>query len=118
KVWHVNPPKTVVLTLEDGTNQQFNIPEKQKFNINGEMVDAWGLKKGMKVTATKIVEEPVVEVSQQAKVSGELLPPPPTPPADVPILVAAATVPPPPSSAAPAELPKTGSSVPLIGLFA
>ena len=26
KVWHVNPPNSVVLTLEDGTNQSFKIP--------------------------------------------------------------------------------------------
>jgi len=31
KVWHVNPPSTVVLTLEDGTNEQFTIPKDQKF---------------------------------------------------------------------------------------
>jgi hypothetical protein len=37
KVWHVTPPNTVVLTLEDGTNEQFKIPNNQKFNIDGEM---------------------------------------------------------------------------------
>ena len=31
KVWRVSPPNSVILTLEDGTNQSFNIPKGQKF---------------------------------------------------------------------------------------
>ena len=42
-------------------------------------------------------------------------PPPPAPPADVPILIAVAE--PAPAPASPAELPKTGSLLPLIGLL-
>ena len=110
KVWHVSPP-----TLEDGSNQQFKIPKGQKFNVDGQMVDAWGLKKGMKVSATKVVEEPVTEVSVKKELSGTM---PPPPPPDVPILVAeAAPAPAPAAPAAPAELPKTGSPLPLIGLL-
>ena len=77
KVWHVNPPTSVILSLEDGTNQKFNIPKDQKFDVDGQKVDAWGLKKGMKISATKIVEEPVTQVEQEAKVSGQMPPPPP-----------------------------------------
>ena len=117
KVWHVNPPSTVVLTLEDGTNQQFTIPNDQKFNIDGQQKDAWGLKKGMKITATKVVEEPVDVYEHQQHISGTMPPPPPAPPADEPILIAEATPPPAPAAAAPAELPKTGSILPLIGLL-
>jgi hypothetical protein len=116
KVWHVTPPSTVILTLEDGTNQQFKIPKDQKFNVNGQMTDAWGLKKGMQISATKIVEEPVDVYDRHTKLAGTMPPPPPPPPADVPILVAEAT-PPPAPAAAPAELPKTGSILPLIGLL-
>src|SRR5215469_3727482 len=65
KVWHVTPPTSVILTLDDGTNQQFKIPKDQKFNVDGQMVDAWGLKKGMKISATKVVEEPTIEVAHQ-----------------------------------------------------
>jgi hypothetical protein len=118
KVWHVNPPTTVVLTLEDGSNQSFKIPKGQQFNIDGQMVDAFGLKKGMKISATKIVEEPVTVVEQQKQLTGSMPPPPPPPPADAPILVAAAPPTPAPAApAAPAELPKTGSLLPLIGLL-
>jgi len=115
KVWHITPPTSVILTLEDGTNQQFKIPKDQKFNVGGQMVDAWGLKKGMKVSATKIVEEPVTEVSQQKQLAGEMPPPPPPPPAEQPILVAEVT--PPAAPTAPAELPKTGSVLPLLALL-
>lgn len=128
KVWDVSPPNSVILTLEDGTNQRFKIPKDQKFDVNGQMTDAWGLKKGMTVSATKIVEQPAVQVQQDAKLTGSM-PAPPPPPADAPILIAAvapAAVPettpraaaePPKHNApqAPAELPKTGSPLSSIG---
>jgi LPXTG-motif cell wall-anchored protein len=58
-----------------------------------------------------------VEVYEhQQQVSGTMPPPPPAPPVDVPILIAENT-PPPAPAAAPAELPKTGSILPLIGLL-
>jgi hypothetical protein len=52
KVWNVNPTNSVILTLEDGTNQQFKIPKGQKFNVDGQETDARGLRKGMKISAT------------------------------------------------------------------
>jgi hypothetical protein len=113
KVWHVSPPTSIILTLEDGTNQSFKIPKGQQFNVDGQMVDAWGLKKGMTISATKIVEEPITVIEQQKQLTGSM--PPPPPPADVPILVAVAE-PAPAAPAAPAELPKTGGFLPLIGL--
>jgi hypothetical protein len=120
KVWFVSPPNSVILTLEDGKNQQFKIPKNQKFNVDGEMVDAWGLKKGMKISATKVVEVPEIVVSQQRKVTGSSPPPPAPPPADVPILVVEeeeVVVPVEVAQAAPAELPKTASPLSLIGLL-
>jgi len=116
KVWQVMPPNWVILTMDDNTNQKFNIPKDQKFNVNGQMTDAWGLKKGMVISATKVVEEPVDVYEHHQQVSGTMPPPPPAPPAEQPILVAVAT-PPPAPAAAPAELPKTGSILPLIGLL-
>jgi glucose/arabinose dehydrogenase len=88
KVWYVAPPLTVILTLENGTNQSFKIPKDQKFNVNGEMVDAFALRKGMVVTATKIVEVPVSVVSQERNVTGTMPTPPPNPPADAPLIIA------------------------------
>jgi len=128
KVWHVTPPNSVILTLEDGTNQQFKIPKGQKFTVNGHQTDAFGLKKGMVVSATKVVEVPETVVAQQRKLTGKMPPPPADLPADAPILIAVSK--PTPAAAAPAttsemakaepaptSLPKTGSPVPLLGLL-
>src|SRR5215831_14964840 len=120
-VWNVNPPLSVILTLEDGTNQQFRIPRGQMFNINGQMVDAFGLRRGMRISATRVVETPRDVVTRHTKVTGEMPPAPPAPAPDLPVLVAEEkpTAPKPveTAQAAPAELPKTGSPVPLIGLI-
>jgi hypothetical protein len=122
KVWHVTPPNSVTLTLEDGTNQTFKIPKGQKFTINGEETDAFDLKKGMVVSAQRITETPETVVTQEVKRSGTMPPPPPAPKPDVPILIVMA--PPAPASVeeakaepAPSTLPKTASELPLIGLL-
>ena len=120
KVWHVTPPTSVILTMDNGENQSFKIPEGQKFMVNGQETDAWGLKKGMVVSATKVVEEPITQVQEEAKIAGHMPPPPPIPESTTPILVAVAAPAPaeaPAPAAAPAELPKTASDLPLIGLF-
>ena len=80
KVWQVNPPLAVILTLENGQNQEFKIPDGQKFMVDGTETDAFGLKKGMVVTATKVVETPVTSVTTQKAVVGTM-------PQDVPILI-------------------------------
>jgi len=119
KVWYVSPPNSVILTMENGENQSFKIPKGQKFMVNGQQTDAFGLKKGMIVSATKVVEEPITQVQQEAQLSGHMPPPPPAPPADTPILVAVVTPTPaaaPAPAPAPAALPKTGSELPLTGL--
>jgi hypothetical protein len=117
KVWYVSAPNSVILTLEDGTNQSFKIPKGQKFNVDGQTLDAFGLKKGMKISATKVVEVPETVVTEDKRLTGKLPPPPPPPPADVPILVAVAEPAPAPAEPAAENLPKTGSPLPLIGLL-
>lgn len=127
KVWHVNAPNTVILTLPDGTNKQYNIPKGQMFEIDGKQQSAFHLKKGMNVSATVVTEEPVTTVSQTTSVSGVAPPPPPPPAQPMPDTVAVLLVESPhqpaqPTQAAAAEpaptkLPKTGSELPLIGLL-
>ena len=122
KVWHVSPPKSVILTLENGENQSFTVPDGQKFKIDGEEKDVWHLKKGMVVSATKVVEAPETVVEHERQLTGTMPPPPPPLPQDMPVLIARAVPTPAPAAAAtpaaaPAELPKTGSIVPLIGLL-
>jgi LPXTG-motif cell wall-anchored protein len=122
KVWHVTPPNSVILTLENGENQQFKIPPGQKFVVNGQETDAWGLKKGMTVTATKVVEEPMTTVEQKRHVAGSMPAPPLSPPADAPMIIAVAKPVPAPPAAEPAAqeakaLPQTGSELPLLALL-
>ena len=80
KVWHVTPPSSVILTLENGKNEEFRIPDGQKFMVDGTERDAWGLKQGMVVTAAKVVETPVTNISKQRAVAGTM-------PLDVPVLI-------------------------------
>jgi hypothetical protein len=115
--------------LEDGTNQSFKIPKDQKFDVNGQMLDAFGIRKGMVLTATKIVEVPMSVTEQQKKVTGTMPTPPPTPPSDTALLVAEGepTAAPPevtaPAAAAPAASPENpgpaaGSFILWVGFIA
>lgn len=123
KVFHVTPPSSVILTLENGTNQSFKIPKGQKFMINGRETDAWGLKKGMKVSATAVTESPETVVAHEVKLTGTPPPPSPEPLRSTATLlvIVMRPVPTPVESAsaepAPQSLPKTASSIPLIGFL-
>jgi hypothetical protein len=125
-VWYINPPNSVILTMENGKNQEFKIPKGQKFMVNGQETDAFGLKKGMKVDAQQVIEQPATVVAQEVKRTGVMPPAPPAPKPDVAILVLVPTPAPAPvetAAAAPApepaptKLPKTASELPLIGLL-
>jgi RNase P/RNase MRP subunit p29 len=122
RVWNVSPPNSVILRLENGENQQFKIPKGQKFMIEGRETDAWGLRKGMKVSAQRVTEVPETVVAQEIKRTGSAPPPPAPPQSDIPILIAVVAPPARPAETSPAEpsvasLPKTASNVPLIGVL-
>lgn len=122
KVWHIVPPLSVTLRLENGQNQRFRIPEGTKFTVKGQESNAWGLKKGMTVTATRVTEIPESVVTQQVKHTGTMPPPPPAPKQGVPILIVMALPAPAADEVAQAEpaptkLPKTASELPLVGLL-
>jgi hypothetical protein len=68
-VWYATPT-AVVLTLENGENRQYEVPPGLKFNVKGEMIEAMELKPGMNVTATKIVESPYLEITEDNVVTG------------------------------------------------
>ena len=121
RVVHVTPPTSVILALEDGTNQQFTIPAGQKFNVDGRETDAFGLRKGMRITATKVVTEPENVVTEERKVTGQM-PPPPTEAIQGPMLIVVQTVPSTETAQAqpapaPQKMPQTASPLPLIGLI-
>jgi len=118
KVWHVSPPNSVILTLENGQNQEFKIPQGQKFMVDGKETDAWGLKKGMNVTATRVTEVPEAVLAVQVQRTGSAPPAPAAPQPGQPILVAAVpTAAPAAGEPAPTALPKTASYMPLIGVL-
>jgi LPXTG-motif cell wall-anchored protein len=126
KVWHVNPPSYVILTLPDGTNKEYKVPKDQIFNVNGTKETVFQLKKGMTVSATVVKEEPVTYVSESKGVTGVMpkahakVTPPVPETVDV-LLVESSNPAPQPTQTAAAEpapqaLPKTGSEWPLVGL--
>ncbi len=120
KVWSVNAPKTVILTLANGENKKYNVPKDQVFQIDGQDKTVFDLRKGMKVTATVVTRVPRTVVAEEKSVTGKLPPPPPTPPIQGALLIEEKTAPTEVAAAAPPtkeKLPKTGSIVPLIGLL-
>jgi hypothetical protein len=121
KVWYVNPPLSVILTLPDGTNKQYKVPKGQLFEMNGEKHDVFELKKGMTVSATVLTETPEIVAKSSRSLTGTP-PPPPTPPAEAVLLIEEPTTPhadapAPAPQVAQATLPKTASNIPLIGLL-
>jgi hypothetical protein len=117
RVWYVNPPTTLILTLPDGTNKQYKASKGQKFEMNGKMHDLFDIHKGDVISATAITESPEVVDTTSNNVSGTAPPPPPdvTPAPVTAILIEAPA--PEPQQTAEATLPKTGSTVPLLGFL-
>jgi LPXTG-motif cell wall-anchored protein len=127
KVWHVNPPTYVILTLPDGTNKEYKVPKGQIFMVNGQKDTVFQLKKGMMVSATVVKEEPVTEVAEHRAVTGAT-PKPQVPDSVDTLLVESSHQPAQPTQTtqttqtasaepAPKALPKTGSEWPLVGLL-
>jgi len=124
RIFHVNPPRSIVITMANNKNHVFRIPEGTKFNIDGQETDAWGLQKGMHITVTSVTESPETHVAVNRMTTGEF---PPAPPAETAMLIeepnpapepAAAPYPDPVAEeAAPESLPETGSPLPAIGLL-
>ncbi len=112
----VSPPYLTV-TLENGQNKRVRVPEGQKFLVDGEEKTVFDLRKGMKLSWTMVRTTPQIDVTRDVTVTGQAPPPPPPP---TPTLVGALLIEEPPAPApapAPAELPKTASLVPLVGLL-
>jgi sortase A len=118
KVWHVNAPKSVILTLPDNTQQVFNVPNHAKFNIDGREKTVFDLRKGMKIKATIVTDDEHTVVESSKLAFGQA--PPLTPPEFGVLLFLAPSQP--QVRLASAEepvdmLPETGSSLPLVGLM-
>ena len=63
-------PKSVIVTLESGENKQYEVPDGFKFDVDGKQISAMELRPGMKLTGTKLVEEPVTVISKDVVVTG------------------------------------------------
>jgi len=61
----------VVLRLDNGEVKEYKVPESYKFNVSGKPATAKELRDGMKVSATKIVEEPRTEISTATQITGK-----------------------------------------------
>jgi len=121
KVWHVNAPHSVIVTLPDHKHVLYNVPSHAQFTVNGTKKTVFDLRKGMKFTATIITDEPETVMEQSKHVVAEA-PPSPELPRRVGALLFLTPGPAEPATIAsaeqlPEELPKTGSLLPLIGLL-
>lgn len=78
KVWHVNAPNSVIVSLPDGQNHHFRVPAHATFTVNGQSKTVFDLRKGMTFEATIVTDSPetVVEVNRTHEAS---TPAPPTP---------------------------------------
>jgi len=63
-------PASVIVTFPNGENKQYAVPEGFKFTVEGKQVEAMELRPGMKLTATKIVQEPHVLITHDVVVTG------------------------------------------------
>ena len=100
KVWYVAAPN-VILTLPNGENRQYKASDDYKFIVDGRPATVFDLRKGMTVSAEKIVEEPRTVVTANTVITGEL--PPPVQTASSPVPSAAPGSKPVPEPVRPAE---------------
>jgi hypothetical protein len=125
KVWHVNAPRTVIVTLPDGTNHTFKVPDHAKFIVNGKPKSVFDLKKKMAFEATIVTDSSEDVMTQSKSITGTA--PAPALPAELGVLliqwpaspaVIAAPATEMASAEPPAEtLPNTGTALPLMGLL-
>jgi hypothetical protein len=69
-VWYVQG-NYAIITLENGENREYNVPEGFTFTSEGKPATMKDLRKGMKVSATKMVSEPTAEITSKTVVTGK-----------------------------------------------
>ena len=70
KVWHVNAPESIIISLPDGTNQFYKVPSHARFKIGDKDKTVFELKKGMKLEATIITDSTENVVASNKETSG------------------------------------------------
>ena len=63
-------PKSIIVTNDMGENKQYAVPDGFMFDVEGKKLSAMELRQGMKLTGTKIVEEPHVVITEDVVVTG------------------------------------------------
>jgi len=63
-------PTSVIVSFPNGENKQYAVPEGFKFTVEGKQLEAMELKPGMKLTATRIVQEPHTLITHDVVVTG------------------------------------------------
>lgn len=121
RVWHVNAPHSVIVRLPDHKHVLYQVPNHAEFSVNGEKKTVFDLRKGMQFKATVITDEPETVIESSKHVVAQAIPAPELP-RRVGALLFLAPAPAEPTTMAsaeqlPAELPKTGSWLPLIALL-
>jgi len=131
---NIQAPNWVTVQFADNTVERLKIPAGAQFTVDGVKKTAFELRKGMRISATRVVENPTSEVNTARNVTGSAPPPPPPPPEipkmEGPVLIVEAAPPTPMpvatstaliEPAAPTSerttLPKTGSVFPFIGFL-
>ncbi len=130
KVWYASGP-TVIITLPNRENRKYTVKhtDNVQFMVEGKPATVFELKKGMNVSASKITQDPQTLIATNTVVTGHAptaqvaaapakraAAPARTTPKPAPARTAR-PAPQPKPAPAPAALPKTGSPLPLIGLF-
>jgi hypothetical protein len=61
---------TVIVTLPNNENRMYKVDDNFRFTVDGQPTSVHDLKPGMVVSAQKIVEEPLTEISMSTTVTG------------------------------------------------
>jgi hypothetical protein len=71
KVWFVSG-YNVIVTLPNGENRMYTVDDSYRFNVDGQKASVKDLRKGMNVSAEKIVEAPITEIAENVVVTGTM----------------------------------------------
>jgi len=70
KVWFVSG-NTVIVTLPNNENRTYTVDDSYRFIVDGKKASVHDLRKGMVISAEKIVEEPRTEMATNTVVTGQ-----------------------------------------------
>jgi len=69
KVWYVSG-NNVIVTLPNHKNKMFKVEDSYQFDVNGRPASVHDLRKGMTISAVKVVESPKTAIASNTVVTG------------------------------------------------